>query len=49
MHIEDADYVVIGGGASGAVIANRLSEDHRNRVVLLEAGPPADGFWNKMP
>ena len=49
MQIEDADYIVIGGGASGAVVANRLSEDGAHRVVLLEAGDPADGFMNKMP
>lgn len=49
MHIEDADYVVIGAGAAGAVVANRLSADPSNRVVLLEAGPRADGFWNRMP
>lgn len=49
MQIEPADYVVIGAGASGAVVANRLSADPAIRVVLLEAGPRADGFWNKMP
>jgi choline dehydrogenase len=49
MQIGDADYVVIGGGAAGAVVANRLSADPQIRVVLFEAGPPADGFWNKMP
>jgi len=43
------DYIVVGGGAAGCVIANRLSADARRRVLLLEAGGPDDYFWLTVP
>jgi choline dehydrogenase len=43
------DYVIAGAGSAGCVLANRLSADPRNRVLLLEAGGRDNWIWFHIP
>ena len=47
--MESFDYIVIGAGTAGALLANRLSADKDKRVLLVEAGRKDDYHWIHIP
>jgi len=48
-HLASYDYVIVGAGSAGCLLANRLSRDPQTRVLLLEAGGRDDYFWIRIP
>jgi choline dehydrogenase-like flavoprotein len=47
--LETFDYIIVGAGSAGCLLANRLSADSRNRVLLLEAGGDDNWIWYRIP
>ena len=47
--MDSYDYVIVGGGTAGCILANRLTASGRHRVLMLEAGGEPNGMWIPIP
>jgi choline dehydrogenase len=46
---DEFDYIIVGAGTAGCLLANRLSADPKNRVLRLEAGGSDNYIWVRIP
>ncbi len=46
---KEFDYIIVGSGSAGSLLANRLSADGKNTVLILEAGGEDSSYWLKVP
>ena len=47
--MENFDYIILGAGSAGCVLANRLSENPNNKILLVEAGGRDTNPWIHIP
>ena len=47
--MEKPDYIIVGGGSAGCVLANRLSANPKTQVMLIETGGNDNSPWFKIP